>query len=188
MAQIVQVRPVPKTSRRRRRIGPRRLPPWTPLLGLVAVAGAVNLVVDPAGPIALPFGSAPVVTAWRSAMPVQVAGAFRLCGAGRWTDCVVDGDTIRYRGKIIRLADIDTPETKEPRCASEAARGRAATRRLLALVNSGPFEIRRVSGRDTDIYGRSLRILARNGRSLGDSLVGEGLARPYGHGRRSWCG
>jgi endonuclease YncB( thermonuclease family) len=37
---------------------------------------------------------------------------------------VIDGDTIRYGGAKIRLEDIDTPETHEPRCASEAALGR----------------------------------------------------------------
>jgi endonuclease YncB( thermonuclease family) len=37
-------------------------------------------------------------------------------------------------------------------------------------------------------YGRKLRILVRNGRSLGDTLVAEGLARRWDGARRSWCG
>ena len=35
-------------------------------------------------------------------------------------------------------------------------------------------------GRDEDRYGRKLRVVVRNGRSLGDQLVSEGLARTWG--------
>ena len=41
--------------------------------------------------------------------------------------------------------------------------------------------------RDADVYGRKLRNLAVDGRDVGDVLVSEGLARPYGGGRRGWC-
>ena len=34
---------------------------------------------------------------------------FTLCASGPRTNCVVDGDTIYYRGTKIRIADIDTP-------------------------------------------------------------------------------
>jgi endonuclease YncB( thermonuclease family) len=101
---------------------------------------------------------------------------------------VIDGDTIRYGGVRIRLEDIDAPETHEPRCAVEAALGRQATLRLLELVNVGPFELVRTGTRDEDRYGRKLRVLARDGRSLADTLVAEGLARPWDGARRSWCG
>ncbi|MGE3306913.1 MAG: thermonuclease family protein, partial [Rhizobiaceae bacterium] len=37
-------------------------------------------------------------------------------------------------------------------------------------------------------YGRLLRTVHRNDHSLGDTLIAEGLARPYDGGRRSWCG
>ena len=43
-------------------------------------------------------------------------------------------------------------------------------------------------GRDRDRYGRRLRIVAVDGVSVGETLVGEGLARWYAGGRRSWCG
>jgi endonuclease YncB( thermonuclease family) len=118
---------------------------------------------------------------------VAGAGAFRLCAQGRQPNCVVDGDTIWHGGVKIRLADIDTPEVFSPKCASEAALGRQATERLLELINAGPFEVVR-SGRDADRYGRKLRILERHGRSLGDTLVAEGLARRWDGARRSWCG
>jgi endonuclease YncB( thermonuclease family) len=102
------------------------------------------------------------------------------------TDCVVDGDTLRVSNETIRLADIDAPETRDYACAAEKTRGDAATRRLLALVNAGPFEVKRYF-RDEDVYGRKLRILMRDGTSLGATLVGEGLARNWDGARHPWC-
>jgi endonuclease YncB( thermonuclease family) len=114
------------------------------------------------------------------------SASFGLCKSGGGPNCVVDGDTLWYRGSKIRIADIDTPETHQPQCAAEAARGAAATRRLHQLVNAGPFTLQSI-GRDEDRYGRKLRILTRGGESLGAMLVAEGLARYYEGGRRSWC-
>src|SRR4051794_20181808 len=79
------------------------------------------------------------------------------------------------------------PEISEPKCASEAALGHRAKERLLDLLNKGPFDIVHPGGRDEDIYGRKLRVLIRDGRSLGTILVDEGLARPWTGRRRSWC-
>lgn len=65
-------------------------------------------------------------------------------------------------------------------------RGEAATLRLMALLNAGPFSL--VSeGRDLDRYGRQLRILTRDGESLGAVLVAEGLAEVWQGRRSSWC-
>jgi micrococcal nuclease len=114
-------------------------------------------------------------------------GTFTLCLRASQENCVIDGDTIRYRGTKIRLEDIDAPEVFSPRCAFEARLGQRAAERLLTLMNAGPFQL--VSGeRDKDRYGRKLRTIARDGRSLGDMLVAEGLARRWDGGRRSWCG
>lgn len=52
---------------------------------------------------------------------------------------VIDGDTLDYRGERIRIADINTPETSSPDCASEAALGAEATRRMEELIAAGPF-------------------------------------------------
>jgi endonuclease YncB( thermonuclease family) len=38
------------------------------------------------------------------------------------------------------------------------------------------------------MYGRKLRVISRNGRSVADALVAEGLARRWDGARRSWCG
>jgi endonuclease YncB( thermonuclease family) len=114
-------------------------------------------------------------------------GDFTLCSHANRTNCVVDGDTIRYNGTIIRIEGIDAPETHRAKCESEKALGMRATRRLLELVNLGPFEIVHKGKRDTDKYGRKLRVLERNGRSFGDILIAEGLARRWEGRQRSWC-
>jgi endonuclease YncB( thermonuclease family) len=120
--------------------------------------------------------------------PRAVGGSdFQLCLGHRLQNCVIDGDTIRYQGVKVRLADIDTPEVFSPKCAYEANLGRQATERLLQLINAGPIELV-AGGRDTDRYGRKLRVVTRHGRSLGDTLIAEGLARRWDGARRSWCG
>ncbi|WP_442623384.1 thermonuclease family protein [Parasphingopyxis sp.] len=112
---------------------------------------------------------------------------FAICGSGRRVNCVVDGDTFWMAGEKIRILDIDTPELSPPRCAAEARLGEAAKARLHALLNSGTVTLER-DGRDRDRYGRLLRRVHVDGQPVGAALIREGLARPYGGGRRSWCG
>ena len=111
---------------------------------------------------------------------------FGLCHGGGGGNCVVDGDTFWMNGAKVRIADIDTPETHPPHCAEEARLGEAATDRLRTLLNAGPVTLVSV-GRDVDRYGRRLRIIERDGRSLGAVLVAEGLARRWEGRRRPWC-
>jgi endonuclease YncB( thermonuclease family) len=115
-----------------------------------------------------------------------IGSSFGSCHIGGGTNCVVDGDTLYVEGVKIRIADIDTPETHEPKCASEKALGDRATTRLRQLVNSGEVTLHSID-RDEDRYGRKLRIVMVGGESVGDTLVDEGLARRYEGGRRSWC-
>lgn len=112
---------------------------------------------------------------------------YTLCSGSVRTHCVVDGDTLWHEGVKIRVADIDAPEVSNPKCQSEAALGARATSRLLQLVNAGPFEISAWDSRDEDQYGRKLRVLVRDGRSIGDVLVSEGLARTWTGRRQPWC-
>lgn len=98
---------------------------------------------------------------------------------------VIDGDTFDHGGERIRIADIDTPELSSD-CGAEARLARKARGRLQTLLAAGPFELRRL-GRDQDRYGRKLRIVLLNGRSVGDMLVAEGLARTWSGRREPWC-
>jgi micrococcal nuclease len=169
-------------QRRFRKPPPRRwlsLPILLPAVAIVATAIAGRTMIHHTADVADVAGVVEVAVAPRG---------FALCALAPRQDCVIDGDTIRYGGVSIRLEDIDAPETHRPRCAAEAALGRRATERLLELVNAGPFEILRTGVRDEDRYGRKLRILARDGRSLAETLIAEGLARRWDGARRSWCG
>ncbi|MEJ7925929.1 thermonuclease family protein [Sphingobium sp. AN641] len=134
---------------------------------------------------------------WRSriASPSSISGTtgsdslsarFDLCHYGGGANCVVDGDTFWFGGTKYRIADIDTPETHGPRCAQEGALGARATDRLQQLLNAGPFTLEQ-GARDTDRYDRKLRVVTRDGVSIGGLLVAEGLARTWGGARQPWC-
>lgn len=112
---------------------------------------------------------------------------FAPCSGSNRQTCVVDGDTLWLDGAKIRLADINTPEVSQPHCAGERALGEAATRRLIALLNAGPFTLERQGNRDADRYGRLLRVAMRDGQSLGQLLVAEGLAEEWQGRRGDWC-
>ena len=112
--------------------------------------------------------------------------SFGICfGPERYT-CVVDGDTIWFEGRKIRIADINTPEISSPGCASERLLGEQAKMRMQALLNQGAFSLQSID-RDQDQYGRDLRIITRDGESLGETLVAEGLAERWQGYRRDWC-
>ena len=154
---------------------------FRPLMAIVPLTVfAVAFILD---------GAAPV----RAAVPIggdRESASFARCSGPLRQTCVVDGDTFWYRGTKIRVADINTPETGQPACPAEAERGAAATRRMTQLLNAGPFSLQSPKSngaRDTDRYGRSLRIVTRGGDSLGATLVAEGLAEQWQGKRGSWC-
>lgn len=118
---------------------------------------------------------------------ISVARQFEICDRGKRITCVVDGDTFWLDGEKIRIADINTPETSSPGCAAELQLGKQATTRLQSLLNAGPFELRR-GERDQDVYGRKLRTVHRDGRSVGELLVADGLAHEWRGHKESWCG
>lgn len=151
-----------------------------PILLALIVLAATPYVLGP------PAGAAPVtVAAYAPDEPFNVS--FSLCGRAPRINCVVDGDTFYLDRQKIRIADIDTPEVAQPACPAENERGQAATARLIVLLNDGAFSVVR-EGRDEDRYGRKLRVVVRDGRSIGDTLVTEGLAHPWRGRKESWCG
>lgn len=109
-----------------------------------------------------------------------------MCFIGGGYNCVVDGDTIWLQGVKIRIADIDAPETHDPRCPSEKELGDRATLRLQQLLNSSTVTLETVD-RDRDRYGRELRLVDVDGQSAGAVLVAEGLAREWDGARHPWC-
>lgn len=116
-----------------------------------------------------------------------VAERFALCGTpGAGRACVVDGDTFRLGPRRIRIEGIDAPEL-DGACDAERRLAALSRERLRALLSDGPFTMtaRRSDARDQ--YGRELRRVERGQQSLGDRLVGEGLARDYRGAKADWC-
>jgi micrococcal nuclease len=151
--------------------------------GFLALIAGVFFVSAWLGSLALPH-VAPDMVEGRPA--ASLTRTMSLCQGGRGENCVIDGDTFRLDGASIRIADIDTPESRNAQCAAEKALAERATARLQQLLNAGPFVLADYE-RDTDRYGRKLRIVTRNGKSLGGVLVAEGLARRWDGARHSWC-
>ncbi len=116
----------------------------------------------------------------------ELSADFTICGEGRRVNCVVDGDTFWFQRQKIRMADVDAPELSPPRCEAERRSGMAAKQMLFSLLNAGPFTLA-PADRDADRYGRKLRIVLRNGQSIGEMLVAAKLARPWTGARRGWC-
>ena len=112
-------------------------------------------------------------------------GTFQICGRDRYR-CVIDGDTFILDGVHVRIADIDAPEIGGAKCEHERTLGLRAKARLTELLNEGPFQLQTVD-RDVDRYDRKLRVVTRNGNSLGDDLIKEGLARRCGGRKKPWC-
>lgn len=129
-----------------------------------------------------PSGEAPA-----RARTQEVTVRFSVCSSRIRVNCVVDGDTLWYRGQKIRIADINTPEISSPKCSYEEGLGHKAKHRLVELLNAGPFQVVRRSDRDRDRYNRLLRLIVRNGESLGMILVHEGLAHVWDGSKHPWC-
>lgn len=102
---------------------------------------------------------------------------------------VIDGDTLEDMGEDVtyRIVNIDTPETgPRARCPAERALGDRATQVVRAMVaGAGRLEFR-PTGR-IDRYGRTIAFVLIDGRDLGETLIAEGLARPWRGRREPWC-
>jgi micrococcal nuclease len=159
----------------------RRRNSWLTTIGLAVVAFVASAAIFS---VALPYVMPKQQAIARTADLISVS--LPMCRNGQGLDCVIDGDTFRLGGQSIRIADIDTPEVRNYGCAAEKALADRATARMRELLNAEPFELRPYT-RDEDQYGRKLRIVARDGQSLGQILVAEGLARPWDGARHPWC-
>ena len=101
---------------------------------------------------------------------------------------VADGDEIRCGVERIRLIGVDAPEIRHARCDAERRLGRLARQRLQEILGSGTVEIRRKDWPRKDKLGRTTAWVLVDGHDIGETLIGEELARPYdGRTRGSWC-
>ena len=118
--------------------------------------------------------------------PERVAERFTRCGAGSNHACVVDGDSFRLGQRRIRIRGINAPERKGA-CPAETALAERSAARLVELLNAGPFIMTTVGNNERDQYGRELRVLTRDFRSIGAAMVAAGLAHDYRGAKTSWC-
>jgi micrococcal nuclease len=102
---------------------------------------------------------------------------------------VVDGDTVKFDGKVIRLRNHNAPETSAsrgkhaPKCDLERELGEKAKERLKEIVANGKtIEIGKPVARD--VYGREVAVMKVDGRDPGDILRAEGLAK---RSKGNWC-
>lgn len=114
-------------------------------------------------------------------------GRFYFCGTSGLDNCVADGDTFWFAKTRITLADIAAPATDRAACQQERDRGFAAKVRLRDLLNAGKFDIEVLKGQPLEAGSSVMRVVTRNGRSLGSILVSEGLAKPRLAAHQSWC-
>ncbi len=102
---------------------------------------------------------------------------------------VIDGDTLEDMAADItyRIVNIDTPETgSRAQCTAERALGDRATDTARSLVSHADDVEMRPTGR-IDRYGRTIAYVLIDGRDLGETLIAEGLARPWRGRREPWC-
>lgn len=145
----------------------------------------------PVGSVAVAPGAAVPVPSGRpgDASPdgKGFAGKFYFCGTSGLDNCVVSGDSFWFRKGRIVLADVVAPATEDAKCQQERDKGFAAKVRLRDLLNAGRFEFSQLKGQNVPTTGPAMRVVTRDGRSLGATLVAEGLARPRFGRQQSWC-
>lgn len=180
MTTVIRFRNRPSPKARTRLV-------WPTALGALLLVAAASALLQFSSITGRPLLSLPQVGDRGVSAEPAVTRYFAMCDQARREYCVIDGDTFTVSEETIRIADIDAPETHPSRCDREARLGAQATRRLQELLNAGPFALSQWGNRDEDRYGRKLRTVSRDGRSLGAVLVSEGLAREWTGRRMPWC-
>ncbi len=113
-------------------------------------------------------------------------GTFYFC-TETLENCVVDGGTFWYGRKKIQIADIQAPRIKQAKCDNERKLGSLAKRRLWEILNAGKVQLAAAGSGKAGTSGQDARVTVGEGRSIGDMLVAEGLARRGADGKRGWC-
>ena len=103
---------------------------------------------------------------------------------------VVDGDTVRIAGVLIRLTDYDSPELFSPKCARERMWAEAAKLELERVIGQVKLELVPCA---TSNWGRLCAEGTIDGKPLAEYMISRNLATPYvcRPGRcplkKNWC-
>tara|TARA_R100000664_G_scaffold12372_1_gene19880 strand:+ start:2517 stop:2930 length:414 start_codon:yes stop_codon:yes gene_type:complete len=108
---------------------------------------------------------------------------------------VYDGDTFTaeartWLGQVtttkVRIAGIDTPEIRRPKCDSEKRKAIAAKEALRRLLGDSVYLRNIKRGK---YAGRVIsQVISKGGIDIGKDMIRTGHARPYSGGKRgSWC-
>jgi hypothetical protein len=152
-----------------------RLVPVGMVLAAIAFAGAAVML---AAQILPADGKAPEVQA-----PMSIDETFALCDGSTGQSCVLSADRYSYHGRTYRLTGMQVPNLEKPRCKMEADRAVQARRTLAILLNGGVFDaLADPSQKDPDV-----RILTRDGVSIGQLMILKGQARSLSDGAINWC-
>lgn len=103
---------------------------------------------------------------------------------------MIDGDTFRLNGEVIRISNIDAPEMPpRSRCWAEARLARAATMELQRIQGEGTPGGLRITREGQDRYRRTLaRVSYDGGRTdAGETMIARGMASPWTGRRWDWC-
>lgn len=191
---------------------PRKVWPWVAAAVLLGVGVGIFLPVERPAPIIPQQSPPPTLPDEKpdsgrklrdfSIVPAQVPASrdpanrsqseatsitFTFCAGRNGSNCVIDGDTFILGDETIRLGLIDAPELGNPACGAERELAQRAEQRLHALLNSGAVSLEPVGNRDRDRFGRLLRDATVNGQSVSETLISEGLARPWRGQKERWC-
>ena len=164
--------------------------PVTPRLPIPPDQNQTAAIIPPA-PIGKPVLDVAIPSIEAARAGERLAGAyeakFYLCGTAKQDDCVAAPDRFVFHGEKIRLVGVEVPDIKKPRCEAERIKASDAELRVRAFLDSGPFELVTWQGNGAEVDGHKLRDVTRNGRSLADILVNEGLAKRPGASKSGWC-
>lgn len=115
-----------------------------------------------------------------------------LPAAAACSQTIVAGDTFILDGETVRVAGIDAPDPRRPRCEEEYTLGLEAKARLRAMLVPGSVRIERVRHEHD---GSTVARTFAEGRDVAARMLAEGLALEDRAGReaelervRRWCG
>lgn len=102
---------------------------------------------------------------------------------------VIDGDTIKLGTQLLRVLNLDAPETKRARCDGERALGDKATEALKAKIDEGlkAGTVAIFPDGKFDRYRRPLVRIEVRGQDVADEMIAAGVARPWQGRTSDWC-